>query len=88
MYEELGVLIEYMGLPQLEMVDATRYSSHPDPVVLCPTRDWITDINLWLQSPGAETTLVELLIRTTGGYYFTGIFSTCTPPPHWERLPG
>lgn len=69
MYEEMGVLIEYMGFLELEMEDDKRYSSHPDPVVICPTRDRITDINLWLQSPDAETPLADTFIRSLGGYH-------------------
>jgi hypothetical protein len=68
MYEQIGVLVEYMGPIQLEIDDDGRYSSHPDPVVICLARDQITDINLWLKSPDVEMDLADVFTHTAGGF--------------------
>jgi len=67
LYENQGILIEYMGLTQGEKAEGEYYF---DPVIICPGRNYFTDINIWLQSPesGTDTTLTDVFGRFGGGY--------------------
>jgi hypothetical protein len=65
LYEDRGVLVEYMGLARgEEKEDGYGFDS----VVLCPTKDRITDINVWLKSPEAETSLSDVFVSFGGGH--------------------
>ena len=65
MYEDRGILVEYMGIVPGE-------SSQPgylmERVAICPAQDELTDINLWLAAPGAGMVLPEVFTRFGGGY--------------------
>lgn len=65
LYQEQGVLVEYMGLIQGEKTEDEYYY---DPVVICPATDPLTDVNLWFQPPGADTPLPEVFSEFGGGY--------------------
>ena len=65
LYEDRGILVEYMGLAQGEK-EEDEY--HFDPVVICPTRSQLTDINIWLKSPEAELSLTDVFLDSGGGY--------------------
>jgi hypothetical protein len=65
LYEDRGILVEYMGLAQGE-IEEDEY--HFDPVVICPTRNRLTDINVWLKSPETETFLKDVFTDFGGGY--------------------
>ncbi|MCP4611309.1 MAG: hypothetical protein GY845_21570 [Planctomycetes bacterium] len=65
LYEDRGVLIEYMGLTQRDR-SVERYG----PITICPVREHLTDINAWLKSPElqADVTLDDVFRRFGGGY--------------------
>jgi hypothetical protein len=65
LYEDRGILVEYMGLAQGEKEEGKYYF---DPVVICPTRSQLTDINIWLKSPEAELSLTDVFVDSGGGY--------------------
>jgi hypothetical protein len=65
LYEDRGILVEYMGLTQGEK-DEGEYSFNP--VVICPTRSQFTDINVWLKSPETEPSLTDVFVDFGGGY--------------------
>jgi hypothetical protein len=65
LYEDRGILVEYMGLVQGEK-GAGGY--HFDSMVICPTRNHLTDINIWLKSPEMEPSLTDLFVDGGGGY--------------------
>jgi hypothetical protein len=65
LYEERGVLIEYMGLAQ----GKTEEDGYVfDSVLICPTTDRVTDINVWLRSPEAELPFSDVFVGLGGGY--------------------
>jgi hypothetical protein len=65
LYEDRGVLIEYMGLTQRDR-SVERYG----PITICPGRNHLGDINVWLKSPEpqADVTLDDVFRRFGGGY--------------------
>jgi hypothetical protein len=65
LYEDRGVLIDYMGMAQGER-EAGEY--HFDSVVICPARSHLTDINVWLKSPEMEPSLTDVFMGFGGGY--------------------
>jgi hypothetical protein len=65
LYEDRGVLIEYMGLGRGEKEDC-GYGF--DSVAICPAKDQITDINVWLQSPQAGPSLLDVYASFGGGH--------------------
>jgi hypothetical protein len=68
LYEDQGVLIEYMGLTEPEPADDDVYGLNP--IVICLSHERVTDINLWLASPDflITTTLAEVFQEVGGGY--------------------
>jgi hypothetical protein len=65
LYEDRGILVEYMGLAQGEKEEG-EYGFNP--VVICPTRGQLTDINVWLKSPEMEPPLTDVFVDFGGGY--------------------
>jgi hypothetical protein len=65
LYENRGILIEYMGLTQGGKEESAY---HFDPVVICPARSRLTDINIWLKSPETELSLADVFVSFGGGY--------------------
>jgi hypothetical protein len=65
LYEERGILVEYMGLARGEKEEGEYLF---DTVVLCPTRDRVTDINVWLSSPELEISLSDVFEDLGGGH--------------------
>lgn len=64
-YDQLGILVEYIGAEQYTFAEDGR----PTTILICLTSKPITDINLWLQAPGAEPPLAEIFSRFGGGYH-------------------
>ena len=64
-YDNLGILVEYMGAVQGQPNDKHRFA----PTIICPTPKHVTDINLWLKVPDAEPSLAEVFSRFGGGYH-------------------
>jgi hypothetical protein len=67
LYEDRGILIEYMGLNQWEEVEGEQAL---DPILICPQRSHVTDINLWLRSPEQQA---DMTLADVPG--FTDVFS-------------
>lgn len=65
MYEDRGILIEYMGLAQRKPGDDGYLA---DPTVICPTWDQLTDINIWLKAPTADLSMTDVFTTFGGGY--------------------
>jgi hypothetical protein len=67
-YEDLGVLVTYMGGVKGEEEERVYGLSH---VEICPTLDELTDINIWLRAPDEERSMAEIFTaRWSGqGYY-------------------
>lgn len=65
LYEERGILVEYMGLARGEK-EEDEYLF--ETVVLCPTRDRVTDINVWLRSPEMDISLSDVFVSFGGGH--------------------
>ena len=67
LYEEQGILIEYMGITQGEIPGGDyRF----DPAILCAGRSHFTDINVWLggEALPPEIDLVDVFLHFGGGH--------------------
>ena len=52
--------------PFCGVLELSAYS--PSAQVICPTRNRLTDINVWLKPPGTEPSLEDVFVRFGGGY--------------------
>jgi hypothetical protein len=58
LYEDEGIMVAYMGSVHGEYTGEDDYLL--DIVDICPTTDLITDIDIWLKSPGLEDSLSQI----------------------------
>jgi len=64
-YEEQGILIEYMGLAYGEYTEGNYYPNH---VIMEIGAGHFTDINIWLRSPASQKSMEDVFRAVGGGY--------------------
>jgi hypothetical protein len=80
LYESQGMLLAYMG-PVQDKVE-NKDGDELDTLSICPTRDEIIDINIWLKSPELKDSLADLFNnwRLSHGYYTLPASHLRSPP--------
>jgi len=74
LYDDLGVLVEYIGVVEGEGGSGGELEQ----AYLCPGGGRVSDINMWVLAPGREWTLRDVFSREGGGYYIR---------PHYMVVP-
>lgn len=64
-YQDQGILIEYMGISYGEYTEGNYY---PDNVIIDVGTRHFTDINIWLRSTMSEANMADVFRRFGGGY--------------------
>jgi hypothetical protein len=79
MYEDQGIMIAYLG--PVHGRDESEGEYELDPVLICPASDQVTDVNIWLKSPGLEESLMGIYTNwRLGAGYYTLPFSESRSP--------
>ncbi|MEJ5308298.1 MAG: hypothetical protein WHX52_00880 [Anaerolineae bacterium] len=74
-YEDQGILIEYMGLAHGEYTEGNYY---PDYVIMDIGAAHFTDINIWLRSSASQNSMEDVFRAVGGGYL--GLLSFVSTP--------
>ncbi len=74
-YEDHGMLIEYMGLAHGEYTEGNYY---PDYEILDIGTGYFTDVNIWLRSPTSGSSMEDVFRDFGGGYL--GLLSFVSTP--------